>query len=418
MRPGLILFDDEVADRWEPFALTRPVGELMFGALTLRERAERVFDSPCLGHIAAEHLRTFEEPGARPVLDPAQLPTDRDLLFLSSRAVPAWPGEPRHTAALGSGLTAASGADARLIRIGGEVGGWYAPAGSEHPPAELLRTGSLPQKDHPIEDLPGQQLQHVWELITRGPEQIGRDIIALFSDRAEPDTPSGVYRLGSAPLVLGEGVSVEPGVVLDLREGPIWLDDHVAVRAFTRLAGPAYIGSSSTVLGGSLTSAAVGPHCKVRGEVEEAVMLGYANKAHDGFLGHAYLGRWVNLGALTTNSDLKNNYGQVRLETAEGPVDTGEIKLGCLLGDHVKTAIGTFLNTGTIIGAGSNIFGAASPPRRTLPFSWGTSEPPREYDLTRFLATTETIMARRSVTLSPGQRDLLRQAWQRGRRPA
>ncbi|HEX2167878.1 MAG TPA: hypothetical protein VHG09_11660, partial [Longimicrobiales bacterium] len=139
------------------------------------------------------------------------------------------------------------------------------------------------------------------------------------------------------------------------------------------------------------------------------------NKAHDGFLGHAYLGRWVNLGALTTNSDLKNNYGTIRMWTPEGDVDTGMIKLGCLLGDHVKTGIGALINTGTVIGAGSNLYGTEMPPKYVTPFSWGSGSELVEYNVEKFLAVTDTVMGRRKLSLSDSMRDVLAQAWRIGR---
>src|SRR5206468_12682227 len=152
-----------------------------------------------------------------------------------------------------------------------------------------------------------------------------------------------------------------------------------------------------------------------RGEFAESVCLGWVNKAHDGHIGHAYLGAWVNLGAETTNSDLKNNYGTVRLWTPAGERDTGEVKLGCFLGDHVKTGIGLLLNTGTVIGAGSNIYGSAMPPRYVPPFSWGTGDDLSAYRQDRFLEVAERAMARRKVTLGEGARAQLHAAWSRGR---
>jgi UDP-N-acetylglucosamine diphosphorylase / glucose-1-phosphate thymidylyltransferase / UDP-N-acetylgalactosamine diphosphorylase / glucosamine-1-phosphate N-acetyltransferase / galactosamine-1-phosphate N-acetyltransferase len=334
--------------------------------------------------------------------------------------VPDWPaggGASGVVEDVFSGVPSATREDSRPVMVGGEVCGWYSPASTDRPSAELLAdpTAYALEGRDPVH-LPGRVLRHAWELVTQNAEQVTRDIEALFPMAGASRPPLEVLRIGSAPFVVGDDVLVEPGVVLDLREGPIWLDDGVKIQAFTRLAGPAYVGRGTTVLGGALAEVSIGPQCKVRGEIEAAVILGYSNKAHDGFLGHAYLGRWVNLGAMTTNSDLKNNYGSIRLQLADGEVDTGEMKLGCLLGDHVKTAIGTFLNTGTIVGAGSNIFGAAPPGRWTPPFSWGTTDPAQEYDLSRFLATAEAVMARRNVRLSSGQRELLRQAWQRGRR--
>jgi UDP-N-acetylglucosamine diphosphorylase/glucosamine-1-phosphate N-acetyltransferase len=201
--------------------------------------------------------------------------------------------------------------------------------------------------------------------------------------------------------------------VLDSSEGPIWLDRGATVRAFTRLSGPAYIGPDSVVLGGPVASVSLGPVCRVRGELAEAVCLGYVNKQHDGHIGHAYLGRWVNLGAETTNSDLKNNYGTIRLWTPEGEMDTGEVKMGSLLGDHVKTGIGLLLNTGTVVGAGSNLYGAAMPPKYVPPFSWGTGEELVPYRLEKFMEVAERAMARRDVTLSAGTREQLGRAWER-----
>jgi UDP-N-acetylglucosamine diphosphorylase / glucose-1-phosphate thymidylyltransferase / UDP-N-acetylgalactosamine diphosphorylase / glucosamine-1-phosphate N-acetyltransferase / galactosamine-1-phosphate N-acetyltransferase len=144
-------------------------------------------------------------------------------------------------------------------------------------------------------------------------------------------------------------------------------------------------------------------------------VLGYSNKAHAGFLGHAYLGRWVNLGAMTTNSDLKNNYGTIRMWTPEGDADTGLIKLGCLLGDYVKTGIGSLLNTGTVVGAGSNLYGTAMPPKYVPPFSWGSGAELVAFDAERFLALTETVMKRRDLSLPASMREMLRRSYDAGR---
>jgi UDP-N-acetylglucosamine diphosphorylase/glucosamine-1-phosphate N-acetyltransferase len=195
----------------------------------------------------------------------------------------------------------------------------------------------------------------------------------------------------------------------------VWLEDGATVRAFSRIQGPAFIGRDSTLLGGAFSALSIGPVCKVHGEMEETVVLGYSNKAHDGFLGHAYLGRWVNLGALTTNSDLKNNYGTIRMWTPEGEVDTGLVKMGCLLGDHVKTGIGVMVNTGTIVGAGCNLFGAVQPPKHVPPFKWGSGGELVDHEIEKFLDTAKTVMGRRGITLSDAQAGLLRRAWSRSR---
>jgi UDP-N-acetylglucosamine diphosphorylase/glucosamine-1-phosphate N-acetyltransferase len=409
-QPALILFDDGNARDWMPFALTRPVGELRFGTMTLRERAERRLGLRCIGHVAAEHLLGFDEVDAPPVIELASLPADRDLLFVSSRAVPAWDDPPIQY-----------GDQPALLRIGATVCGWYAPAGSGLPPADFFLAPEAAGEaaagvaDRAELNWRGALIERPWQLVTKNADQITHDIMALFPDHLRQEPGVGVHLLGDAPLIVDRSAMVEPGVVIDLREGPVWIDAGARIAPFTRIIGPAYIGRNSIILGGPIAESTIGPVCRIHGEVEASVVLGYSNKAHDGFLGHAYLGCWVNLGALTTNSDLKNNYGSVRVWTPAGEVDTGERKLGCLLGDHVKTAIGTLLNTGTIVGTGANLFGGEMPPRYVAPFSWGTGPDAGEYDLERFLATAEIVMARRNVNLTGRQRSLLEAAWKLGR---
>ena len=402
----LVLFDDAAAQRWEPFALTRPAGELLFGTMRLRERAERVLGARCAAHLAADHLVGFEEEGTPPVRGFGDAPADGARLFLSSRAVPAW--------GAGDALGSVSGGAAR-ITIAGETVGWLVPAGDNGPSNDALLNPADADASGAAVELPGRVLRRVWELMLDTPEQITEDVAALFPSPAPADLPHGVHRLGEHPVILGEGAGIEPGVVLDTSAGPIWLDEGAKVRAFTRLAGPVYVGRGSTVLGGPLEACAIGPVCRIRGEFAESVALGYVNKAHDGHIGHAYLGAWVNLGAETTNSDLKNNYGTVRLWTPDGEADTGSIKMGCFLGDHVKTGIGLLLNTGTVIGAGSNLYGAAMPPRYVPPFSWGTGEELTAYRADKFLEVAERAMGRRKVAMSAGMREQLGRAWTRAR---
>jgi UDP-N-acetylglucosamine diphosphorylase / glucose-1-phosphate thymidylyltransferase / UDP-N-acetylgalactosamine diphosphorylase / glucosamine-1-phosphate N-acetyltransferase / galactosamine-1-phosphate N-acetyltransferase len=398
---ALYLYDDAIARHWQPFTLTRPAGELLLGAYTFRQRAERFFGVACLGHLTADHLQGFEEPGAAPVVRVPGIATSLARLFLSSRALPDWNQEWRNPSG------------AVTLHMGGDVVGCFVPAGAPNPEPAWFDSPSRPVDGAEVE-LRGQALVRAWELIAANAAQITRDFnSAARGSETEPPASSIGYTTGA--FRSGEGVTVEPGVVMDFGNGPIWLDDGVTVRAFTRIAGPAYIGPGSTLLGGSYAAISIGPVCKVHGEMEEVVVLGYSNKAHDGFLGHAYLGRWVNLGAMTTNSDLKNNYGPVRMWTADGEQDTGLIKLGSLLGDYVKTGIGALLNTGTVIGAGSNLFGTEMPPKYVPPFSWGSGANLTEFDADKFLQVTETVMKRRSLELSESMRGMLRSAWQLGR---
>ena len=400
---ALILFDDAVAGEWEPFALTRPLGELLFGVLTLRERAERALGLPCVAYLGAAHLAGFSEEGSPPLLSLDDTPRQSPQLFLCSRAVPAW-----------DQTSVVAAWEPGPVSMGGEIVGWFTPRTDSFPPPSFFRDPGKAGPTPAGNRLAGRVLHRVWDLVSANPDQIASDIHALFPSPPPAQLPSGVHRLGEGPVVLGEGVRIEPGVVLDTTNGPIWLDAQSSVRAFARVAGPTYIGRRSTVLGGPVEAVSVGPVCKVRGELAESVCLGYVNKAHEGHIGHAYLGRWVNLGAGTTNSDLKNNYGTVRVWTPKGEADTGLIKLGCLLGDHVKTGIGLLLNTGTVVGAGSNLYGAAMPPKYVPPFSWGTGENLVPYRVDKFLEVAGAAMARRNVELSAEMRTQLAAAAERG----
>jgi UDP-N-acetylglucosamine diphosphorylase/glucosamine-1-phosphate N-acetyltransferase len=162
-------------------------------------------------------------------------------------------------------------------------------------------------------------------------------------------------------------------VVIDATNGPVYIDEGAEIHPFTRIEGPCYIGPQSILLGAKCREGnSIGPVCRVGGEVEESILHGYTNKYHDGFLGHAYVGEWVNLGALTTNSDLKNDYSTVSVVLdGHEAIDTGSTKVGALIGDHTKTSIGTLLNTGAYVGAMALIAATGKPLPKFIPsFAW------------------------------------------------
>jgi UDP-N-acetylglucosamine diphosphorylase / glucose-1-phosphate thymidylyltransferase / UDP-N-acetylgalactosamine diphosphorylase / glucosamine-1-phosphate N-acetyltransferase / galactosamine-1-phosphate N-acetyltransferase len=218
--------------------------------------------------------------------------------------------------------------------------------------------------------------------------------------------PAGSVVLGDLTALVLHDAAVEPGVVFDLRAGPVVLESGVAVQAGTRLEGPLWAGANARLVGGAIRASAIGPRSTVRGEVSNCVFLGFANKAHDGFVGHSVIGRWVNLGAGTITSNLKNTYGPVRLDVAGTPLDTGLQFLGSLIGDHAKTAIGTLLATGTVIGAGANVFDAVRPPKYVPPFAWGAAGAAR-VSRAGFLAVAERVLPRRDVVVDAATRDAL-----------
>lgn len=400
----LFLVDDARARKWSPFAETRPAGELRFGALLLRERVERWWGMPCSGYLADGETGApwpvgFDEPGSPPVLSEAPL-EDGTLLWLG-RAAPA----------LNAVRPDLPSRQIILFSMGGAVAGVWIPA------AALLEDGRPPELGEAApagieaREVPGWLLGSPWDLVSRNAAALASDLEILHPRDAGAVAP-GVHRVGSAPLSLAPDVEVGPGVILDTRDGPIRLDDGVVVEGPARLRGPLHLAEGCRVLGGHISRTAAGPQCRLRGEVDTAVLLGFGNKAHDGYLGHALVGRWVNLGALTTNSDLKNDYGPVRVDLPGGSVDTGLMKVGAFLGDHVKTGIGTLLNTGSVIGAGSNVFGGGVAPKSLRPFSWAGPGGSTPYRWERFVAVARIVTARRDQPWNPGVEGVLRRLWE------
>ncbi|WP_425155360.1 putative sugar nucleotidyl transferase [Candidatus Palauibacter sp.] len=396
---ALVMFDDELADGWAPFSLTRPCGELIFGRWTLRERLERVAGTRVTGHVTRPWLRRYAEAGAPASLGPDRLPDA--ATYWSSRAVPA--------------LDAAWGRSPANLWLAGQLAGIRLAPGGRPPQPDWF---AAPRPEPGLADraLPGEWLLRPWDLVSAGPARLADDLAATIGTGVR-DLPDGCRRLGSEAIRLGEGARVEPGVLFDAREGPIELGPCVEVRTGARLAGPLYAGPRSRLLGGALSRFSGGPFSFVRGEIDGVTALAYSNKAHDGYLGHAYMGRWVNLGAMTTNSDLKHTYGTVRVGPPGARTDTGLVKLGCLLGDHVKTGIGARLDTGTVVGAGSSLFGAEMPPTWVEPFSWGPGRTRERCRREAFIATATRVVARRGLEADAPFRGWLGDVWDEACRP-
>jgi UDP-N-acetylglucosamine diphosphorylase/glucosamine-1-phosphate N-acetyltransferase len=393
----LFLYDDARARAFEPFALTRPVGELRAGTLLLRERWERALGRPAAGHVIAEHLRDFDEPGA-PGAAPDPLPAG-SIVAHARCAV---------------SLDPMADPDADAWHCDGRV----AAVRLEDPvPHAVLDGGKLPLEalvPAPGRRAPigGRWMDEVWDFIRHLTAQLSEDIPVLGA-AARPLAPALGARAGSHPVFVEAGVTVEPMVFFDVTAGPVLIREGATVQAFTRIVGPCVVGAHSTVGTDRVAASAIGEHCRVHGELSTSVVLAYSNKGHDGFVGHSYLGRWVNLGAGTITSNLKNTYGSVSLWTPDGVRDTELQFLGAFIGDHAKTGIGTRLTTGSVIGAGANIFGAAVMPKLVPPFAWGDGPPFGTHALEKFLETAERMMQRRQHPLTDRARALLRSAHRR-----
>ncbi len=210
----------------------------------------------------------------------------------------------------------------------------------------------------------------------------------------------GVVFINGENIMISRDAQILPGAVLNGSDGPIYIDSQVFIEPHTYLIGPVYVGPKSHLVGGKMTGCSIGPVCRVGGEVEESIIQGYSNKYHAGFLGHAYVGEWVNFGAMTTNSDLRNDYKNVKVSINGEIIDTGYLKIGSFIGDFTKTAIGTLLNTGINIGIACNVLGNGLVAEKEIPsFTWYASGNLHEYRITKALETIEKSMARRKVDL-------------------
>jgi len=259
----------------------------------------------------------------------------------------------------------------------------------------------------------GWWIDHIWDFIAHLTHMLSEDIPALIVSAGQNGGAAEGASVGPHPVFAEDGAIVEPHVFFDASSGPILIRGGATVQAFTRIVGPCVIGAQSIVGVDKIAASSIGENCRVHGELNSAIFLGHANKAHDGFLGHSYLGRWVNLGAGTITSNLKNTYGTVQLWTPSGERDTGLQFLGTIFGDHAKTGIGTTLTTGTVIGAGANVYGSGMPPKAVPPFAWGDHPPYSVYRAEKFLEVARRMMARRHVELSAKQTRQLTVAYER-----
>lgn len=274
--------------------------------------------------------------------------------------------------------------------------------------------------DNVAEQLPGNVvkttlLRFPWEIVSNNPGQIGADFdVARQGGRIEGDVDERAVIYNARAVHVGQGARIDAGVVIDARGGPVYVGTGSRVHSFSRIEGPCSIGENCVVVGGRMVGGcSFGPCCRVGGEVEQTVFQGYSNKYHEGFIGRSYLGEWVNLGALTTNSDLRNTYTNVNVIVGGRPVQTGMLKVGTFIGDFTRTGIGTLLDTGSTVGFSTNVFGGKGVLPKSIPsFVWGDGERFTEYVLEKATATARLVLERRGVAWSSGFEGLMREVFE------
>jgi UDP-N-acetylglucosamine diphosphorylase/glucosamine-1-phosphate N-acetyltransferase len=392
----LVLYEDRHWRSLRPLTDTLPVPALAFGASTLGERWRRVAGVPLLAVEArAAVLAAWRECPRREADSPRH---DDEVLALNAAALPGpW---------LGRAL--AGRAPALLVREERIAGArlpfaMLAPGlGRGEEFEAFLLALSLPAQ--PVE---ATFLQWPWNFIEWNATAIAADLADLGAGIRGDVHPLAVL-LGPERIAVEARARVDPLAVLDARGGPIRIGANAVVASHTVVTGPCVVGEGTQLLGGVVGRSTIGPGCRIAGEVEECVWQGWSNKRHHGFVGHSQIGEWVNLGALTTTSDLKNNYGPVRVWVDGSEVDSGLSKVGSLVGAHVKTGIGTLLPTGAVLGPGSNLFGGGRfAPKQLPPFAWWDGTRTVEHRFDRFLETARTAMARRDRPLLPADEALL-----------
>ncbi|MSR89024.1 MAG: hypothetical protein EXS67_05170 [Candidatus Margulisbacteria bacterium] len=254
-------------------------------------------------------------------------------------------------------------------------------------------------------------VQDVWDLVSLNPQILTEDLQVLRRHGVLGDVAPSVVLQNEEDIFIGQDVVIEDFVVINAKKGPVHLASGVFVESGSRLEGPLFVGQNSQVLGAKIRSCSIGPNCKVSGEISLSVFYGQSNKAHDGFMGHSYVGEWVNLGAGTTTSNLKNTYGPIRVQTSEGVLDTGLQFLGAMIGDYVKCGIGTLLNTGSVLGFGSTVWGGSFQDKYIAPFSWGGSAVYSRVELDRWLPFVSRVMQRRLQPFTASAQAVIRQIY-------
>jgi UDP-N-acetylglucosamine diphosphorylase/glucosamine-1-phosphate N-acetyltransferase len=413
MNPSVVvLFEDGQHGALWPLAATRPVWDLRTGGHTLADKLRANFPDAQFAFIGRTDVlaATAEDQGPLPVL--SDLRIQGDVLWVNGRALAdqRWideilgqEGGRRYTC--GARVLAFAHAAGRTAQVLREPALWT--------DASARKIG-----DFIDATLDAPFIDAIWDLLRYNHQELlveGELVVraahgAELAPRENPALMPGAHLVAPGAIALHPTARVSPGAVLDASNGPIVVERDVLIEPHSFVAGPCWIGAGTHVLGGKLGGGvSLGPVCRVAGEIEESIFQGYANKRHHGFVGHSIVGAWANLGALTTTSDLKNNYGSVRVSIGGRVHDTGESKVGSFLGDHVKTAIGTLLTTGAVVGPAANLVGGATTSPKELPaFAWWDGATVTPYDVDKFVATARIVCARRSRTFGDEQEALYR----------
>ncbi|WP_197043937.1 GlmU family protein [Aureispira sp. CCB-QB1] len=376
-RMGLILFDDN-RETLKPLTFTRPVAELRVGILTIREKWERMLNMPASHHTApylsTKYPANFESLNI--LVNGSILPT-QELCDYILQTLP-------------SNTLLVKGDTPIVLK-------------TTQATAKAFLTGEKKVPTVLESDLEFIEIEYPWDLFGKNGAAIEADFDLLTKGRTSQPLSASNRVIGDTNRIfLEEGAWVECAI-LNTEGGSIYIGKNATVMEGSIIRGSfALCESATTKMAAKIYGpTTIGPHSKVGGEVNNSVILGYSNKGHDGFLGNSVLGEWCNLGADTNNSNLKNNYGEVRVWNYERQSfsRTGLQFCGLIMGDHSKSGINTMFNTGTVIGVSSNLFGGDFPRKFVPSFSWGSSKGFEIYQFKKAMETAERVMQRRNKEL-------------------
>ncbi len=403
----LCLAEDNAVSGLEPLTLTRPVFDLLLGSTTLGAKLARAFGVGPGPARRGAVVRPYLAAVCRS-RDPRTTFNDRDWLAREAVAVAngRWAPPDRFAATevdagptwvgLCDGMPACAvvGPDEAATLHPGGVDAWFEDLAGR---VECRELG-------------GEWIARPWDLVARNADHLVRDFEADGRPTLSNRHLAGAAIVGPADrLSIHETARIDPYTVFDTTNGPISIAAGAWVQPFTRVEGPCAIGRDTQLFRANVRGGTtIGPNCRIGGEVEASIVHGNSNKYHEGFLGHAYVGEWVNLGAITSNSDLRNDYGEVHVPLAGDPVATGQAKVGCFIGDHTRTGLGSMLNTGTAVGVMCNVLPAGLLLPKHIPsftaVLHGRVAP--GFPLDQLFATAETVMGRRGQSFAEAERQL------------
>ena len=399
----IVIFEDEKYINFEPLIYYRPVYELVCGASTLREKIERAYPNLKV----ALHCRKYLEELVKSQNPSNQVNnfSENEVLFINGRIV-----APENL----SEMISPTLSEDKVFKSNGTI---VAARISGDRLKNFIGKEILTIEDFdgiPSEEVELTCAEYLWDLVYLNGEELKRDIAFLSTKNNVSGTNledvnyAGVHFTKPEQVFINDNVDIKPGVVLDASKGPIYLDKDVIIFPNAVIEGPVYIGESSKIKSCATIyeNVSVGKVCKVGGEIEDSIIMSYSNKQHSGFLGHSYLGSWVNIGADTNCSDLQNNYGTIKVQVNGRHIDTRRQFVGLMMGDHSKTAINTMFNTGTVVGFSCNVYGEGFPPKYITSFGWGGSSSVREYKLAKAIETAKAVFKRRDKVFSEEEENI------------